>query len=154
MGMKEFSRDETKRLVGLLGKELELFAEVSKLTERQSELIAADETEAFEASLKERQDVIDKINGLHQEVGILMQSYVSFSESAGGKKINEIESADKKLKEIIAECARINDLNIAAAKEKLGEYSKDSDKIRQSRESIGLYAQGSTTSSEIFDKMT
>ena len=149
-----FTTESKARLLDLLGRQQGLFAEILAVTEKYTGLISADEAEELDESIQVRQDIIGKIKGLHQESDPLMQSYISFSKSKEGKSIPEIDSAAKRLRETIAECARLNDISIAAAKEKLEEYSKDGDLKRKSRESIGLYIQGLTNAPRHFDKMS
>ena len=112
--MSAFPRDKHARLLKLLTRELELFEKVRALTQEQSEFLAADEKEELgplNESLQRRQEVIDQIDGLHQETDPLMQSYVSCQKSAGGKKLGDIELAAGKLRSVMAECARLNDSN-------------------------------------------
>ena len=72
--MSKFSREDEMRLIKLLSDEHALFGQIRALTEKQSAFLKQDDTDAFEGSLDERQELIEKINGLHQETKVLMQS--------------------------------------------------------------------------------
>ena len=150
--MTKFTADSKNRLLELLEEKLKLFGTVREYTERHAKLIAEDSFEALLSSTQDRQDAITKINGLHQESNVLMQSYMSFVNS-GGKKIPEIESADQRLTDIMSECAGLNEKNMKTLKEKMKDQSEKSEKMRQSRESLGLYAQGGSNSAELFDEL-
>ena len=155
--MSGFPRDKQARLLQLLAQELELFGKIRELTEEQSRMLAEeepDEPDSFNESLDRRQEVIEQINGLHKESNPLMQSYISFSKSPGGKKIGEIEDSAGSLKAAIAECAELNEKNMAAAKEITAQYGQQIDKLSAGRKSIGLYVQGLDNKPEHFDKMT
>ena len=150
--MSEFTRDNAVRLLGLLRKEHELFEQMLKLTEKQKELLAADDIEELDKSLDRRQEIIEKINGLHQESNLLMQSYMSYQKAPGKKKVNEIEAASKQLKDTIAKCAALNEKNTAAANEKNKAYTEQIDKLSSARKSIGSYIQPIENDPEMFDK--
>ena len=150
--MSEFSKENAGRLLELLRKELEIFAQMRELTAKQKELIAADEIEALDASLDHRQKLIEEINGLHQESNVLMQSYMSFSTK--GKKIDNIETAAGKLREIISECAGMNDSNMSDAKEKSEIYTRKILEISHNRKGLSAYIQTVENRPEMFDKMS
>ena len=152
--MNGFPRDREARLLELLGEELVIFKQIHELTEKQTELLAADDLEAFNESLDSRQELIEKINGLHQEAEALMQSYISFSKSKGGNKVAAVEQAIGKLRDAVGGCAALNEKNIAAAKEMNEEYVKRIDELSIGRKSLGAYAQNVPNSSELFDKKT
>jgi len=148
------SRDEETRLLELLGEEQKLFEQIHGLTVQQAELLAADDIEAFDKSLDSRQELIEKINGLHQETNILMQSYISFSGSPGGMKSAAAEAALESLRDKISLCAELNEKNMAAAKEMAEDYIKRIGKLSLSRKSLGAYALSVPNNSELFDKKT
>ena len=150
--MKEFTRDNAVRLLGLLRKEHELFEQMLKLTEQQTELLSADDIEAFDKSLDRRQEIIEKINGLHQESNILMQSYMSHHNTSGKKRINEIETASKQMQDTIAKCAALNEKNTTLAKAKTKTYTQQIDKLSTARKGIGSYIQPIENDPEMFDK--
>ena len=152
--VSKFSQEKQSRLLGLLGEELALFKQIRGLTEKQTELLTADDTEAFDESLERRQELIEKINGLHQETDLLMQSYISFSSSAGGGKIDAVETAAERIRGVIAECAALNDSNITMVKGMAEEYVKRIDKLSLSRKSLGAYAQNVPSNSMHFDRKT
>jgi len=141
-------------LLLLLGEELEIFRQIGALSIKQAELLAADDMEAFEGSLERRQELIEKINGLHQETDLLMQSYMALPDSEAEEVSDAIESAAGQLREAIADCAATNDKNMVTAKEKAQEYIARIGKLSMSRKSLGAYAQATPTSSEFFDKKT
>jgi len=149
-----FSVDSAARLRELLKQELEAFGKMLELTAKQTELIAEDDTEAFDESLDRRQELIEKINGLHQETNALMQSYISYSGAASGESIGDIDALYGRLRETITECAALNDKNIAAAKEKADKYRGRIDKLSLSRKSMGAYIQTVANGPEMFDRRT
>ena len=178
----EFTSKEETRLLELLGEEQVILEQIRALTGMQAALITADDMEAFNYSLDSRQELIEKINGLHQETDVLMQSYIAFSgqeESAGGAgemgsgaktaagagkmgsgemgagaKSAGVEAALELRRSVLAECAGMNARNLAAANEMAGEYSKRIEKLNLSRKSLGAYALGVSNNSELFDKKT
>ena len=153
--MSVFSQDKEKRLLELLGEELEIFAKIREMTGRQAKLLEADDNEALEAlnkSLNERQPLIEEIDGLHKERTPLMQSYLAFAISPGGRKNEAIESKARQLRNAIADCAAINSGNIDAAKGKKQEYSDRIGKLSIGRKSLGAYAQSVPYNSELFDR--
>ena len=113
--MSGFTSADISRLTDLLQKELELFRKIRKLTEKQTELLSEDDITPFEKSLDERQKLIEKINGLHQESEPLMQSYITLSESG---KNNEIEIHKEEIRKIVEFCAEKNSKNLERIKEK------------------------------------
>ena len=147
-----FKSDDASRLLELLDREFEAFGQMLEMTAKQTELIEADDIETFDKSLDTRQKLIEKINGLHQESTPLMQSYISYSNSAGGGAINRIEDARSRLGDIVSECASRNDSLLAAAKEKAGTYTSRIDKLSMGRKSMGAYIQSVANTPEMFDK--
>jgi len=152
--VNDFSHDKKARLLELLSRELEIFKQIHGFTKKQTELLEVDDLDAFNKSLDSRQGLIEKINGLHQEANILMQSYIAFSNSPTGEKIDEVENAYGRLHDLIAECAAMNEKNISMSKEKTEEYKKRIGKLSLSRKSIGVYAQGVPNTPEHFDAIT
>jgi len=152
--VNDFSQIDESRLLVLLGEELDIFRQIGSLSIKQAEMLAADDLEAFEGSLERRQELIEKINGLHQDTDLLMQSYISFSDSANGEMSDAIESTAGQLRDAIADCASTNDKNMVAAKEKAEEYIKRIGKLSLSRKSLGAYAQSVPNNSELFDRKT
>ena len=148
----DFPRDKEERLLELLGQELELFDRIREMTAAQAELLKADDPEGFNRSLDSRQEIIEKINGLHQESDVLMQSYVSFY--ATGRKDDAIRAAAERIDSIIAECAELNDRNTAAAQVKTEDYIRQIGNLSLRRKSLGKYAQSVPNNPELFDKMT
>ena len=137
--MNDFSPEEKARLLELLSKEFELFRQMYELTEKQAMLLAADDAAAFDSSLDSRKELIEEINGLHQETDILMQSYISFAGSDKGGKIDVIEKAVAQRQDAIAQCVVLNEKNTSAAKGKAKDYVKRIDKLSQNRKSLELY---------------
>ena len=150
--MSVFTADNAARLLDLLGKEQEIFGQIRETTEKQTELIEADDIEGFDKSLDSRQELIEKINGLHQETELLMQSYMSYSTSHAGGKIEKIDKAIEQLQNTIAECAKMNEKNTAAAKQRAEDYAERSGKLNIGRKSLGSYMQTVESNSEMFDK--
>ena len=152
--MIRFSKEDLSQLLSLLGQELGIMKQMRELTENQADLLAADDIDAFDKSLESRQALIDNMSGLHQESDVLMQSYITFSKSKGGKKIDAVETAAEDLRKAIKECADINSRNAARAKEKSEEYSKQIEKLALERKSIGAYALSVPNDPEHFDTKT
>ena len=150
--MSIFTREQAVSLLEIIGQETKLFEQIYKLTEEQAELVSTDEIEAFSESLDRRQELMEKINGLHQEYQSLMQSYISYYNSPNGKKVKSIEQAEKKLRDLITASAELNDKNTLAAQEKADSYKDRIGKLSISRKSIGSYIQAVGTESELFDK--
>ena len=150
----KYSGDTEARLLEAIRQETEAFGQMLEMTKGQAELIAADDIEGFDKSLDRRQKHIEKINGLHQGTGVLMQSYISHMRSAGGKKNIDIEAASAQLRDLIAKCAEINEKNMTAAKEKAEGYTQRIDKLSKDRKTLGSYIQTVENVPEMFDKMT
>ena len=152
--MSVFTRDNAVRLLGLLKKEIEAFEQILGLTEKQTELLAADDIEEFNKLLESRQVLIGKINGLHQESDILMQSYNAYTSAPGKKRVKEVESASKQLREIIEKCIQLNEKNTGTAKGIIEGYSEQIEKLSTTRKGLESYIIPVENESEMFDKMT
>ena len=152
--MSELSKDNAVRLLELLKQQLEIFGEILKLTKQLTTLIEADEIAAFDESLDRRQTLIEKINELHQESDGLMQSYVSYTGSWGGENIREIDEIAEELRNVIVECAVLNESVVSDAKKKAEQYVERIDKLNLSRKSLGSYIQTVSNDPELFDKMS
>ena len=142
------------RLSELLGEELKIYEKIRKITNEQAELLTKDDIEEFNNSLDKREELIEKIKGLHQESEPLMQSYVSFSSLADENKDSTIEGLKKKIRKALEDCAKLNDKNIKAMQNKTEEHAKKIDEQSAKRKGIGGYAQNITSSPEMFDKKT
>ena len=151
--MSDFSRADESRLLTLLMQQTELFGQIRGKTQEQKELLAADDIVSFELSLAHRQELIEQINGLHQESELLMQSYLSLK-AAGKGKSKAIDEAAVKLREIVSQCVSMNDVNTETAKTLAEDYIKHIGKLTQSRKSIGAYAPEMPVNPERFDTMT
>ena len=151
--MSKFSSADTKRLSELLSEELEVYVQIQKQTEEQTDLLAKDDIEAFDKSLDKREKLIEKIKGLHQDSNPLMQSYVSFS-SAGNESIDEIEKLKAKIRKQLEICANLNDKNMEMMSEKTEEHIKKIEEQSAKRKGIGGYAQSVPNIPEMFDKKT
>ena len=152
--MSRFSQEKQSRLLGLLGEEMAMFERIRGLTEKQAELLANDEMDALDESLDQRQEIIGKINGLHQETEVLMQSYISFSTSAGGGKIAAIETAVEQIRGVVSACVSRNESNITAAKDTNEEHVKRINELSLGRKSLGAYAPNAPNNSMHFDQKT
>ena len=152
--MSIFSQEKQSRLLELLSEEHAIFEQIREQTGKHAEILAADDIEALDEALDRRQELIVKINGLHQETDVLMQSYMAFSSAKGGSKIAAVEKAAERLKGIIAACAELNEKNVLAAKDMAEDYTKRIDKLSLSRKSLGAYVQAMPNNSELFDKKT
>jgi len=147
----KISSEDIERLSKLLGEELEHYKQIRKLTEEQVELLNKDDIEAFNGSLNKREELIEKIKGLHQEKEPLVQSYASLSESEK-KQGKEINNLNKQIREIIEVCAEINDRNILCVKGKTDDLTKKIDEQSSKRKGIGGYVQAVPNTPEMFDK--
>jgi len=151
--LSTFTAADKERLTTLLGDELELYKQIRKLTEEQAELLSKDDIEAFNESLDKREEIIEKIKGLHQESAPLMQSYVS-STTGGKNKIKEIDKLKKQIQEELEFSSRQNDDNIETMKQKTEDHTKRIDEQSAKRKGIGGYAQSVPNTPEVFDKKT
>lgn len=150
----DFPKEKAEKLERMLEQEFGLFEQILELTAKQAEFLSGDDVEAFDRSLDDRQKIIDKIDGLHQERDVLMQSYVSFSNSAGGGKNETIEAALGRLERKIAECVELNDKNSETAKEQAEAYIKQIGNLSLHRKSLGKYALSVPNDPEHFDRMS
>ena len=151
--MSTFTKAEAAKLLELLEQERITYGSMLQLTKEQTEHIAADEVEAFEKSLDIRQQLIDKINGLHQGREPLMQSYLSYLEGNNGKKIDRIENMVAEIHGLLTECSQINDENAAKAQEIAKGYSLRISDLNLKKKSIGSYIQN-VDNSDFFDRLT
>ena len=135
----------------LLNDELNLLEQMKSLTEEQARYIEMDEFDELVKLLDNRQKLIEKIDGLHQETDPLMQSYIS---SADYGTILQIENLREKIKKTLTLCKEQNDRNVKALSEKSEDHSEKIEKQSAKRKVIGGYAQAVPTSSERFDKKT
>ena len=142
------------RLLELLERATELAAQVAGLAKEQAKMLAADDLEGFNDSLDSGREVIDRINGLHQESEVLMQSYASYSNSPGGGKIDAVEAAAGRFVEALEQCAASNSRNLSEAKEKAEEFIRQIGSLSMKRKSLGLYAQHVGNSPTLFDQKT
>jgi hypothetical protein len=149
-----FSEDNATRLLELIGQELELFGRIRELSQDQAELIAQDEIEALNISLDRRQECIDKINGLHQETNVLMQSYMASVGTDGSKKSEEAESAIRRLRDAVSGCVALNEKIMADAQEKAKSYAGRIDELSTGRKGLDSYIHQVPNNPELFDKMT
>ena len=149
-----YTQETETRLLELLEKELELYGQIHSLTLKQAKLLASDELDTFYKSLDDRQGLIEKINGLHQETRPLMQSYLSFSDAPGGIKSEAIDTAEAKRIAVISECKAQNDKNIATVNEKNEDHSKRIGELNKSRKTLGAYTLSVPNDSDLFDKKT
>ena len=149
--MSKLKPAERDRLSVLLGKELEIFENIRKLTGEQAELLTKDDVDQFDSSLDKRQELIEKINGLHQELDPLMQSYIS---SPADEKSAEIEDLRERIRETVGICAELNDENVTEMKVKAEAHTKKIDRHSAKRKGIGGYAQAVPNTPEVFDTKT
>ena len=149
--MMRFKAESAAKLKKLLKQEVKFWEQLRGLTMVQAELLENDDIEALEASIDKRQSFIDQINGLHQESNVLMQSYLSFSDTKDGT-IAEIDSLRAKIKEAVSACADRNEKNLVAAKLSKEGYVEKADELGQKRKTLGAYAGELTNNSELFDK--
>ena len=150
--MSTFTKADATRLLDLLELEVKIYEQMLQLTQEQEKLLAADEIEAFDKSLDSRQRLIERINGLHQEPDALMQSYHSFSDGNGGRKIAAIEKAAVQVRELLLKCSQLNEKNKGQAMEKSQGYSSRIDELSLKRKSLGSYMQNVDNNSDLFDK--
>ena len=151
--MSKFASSDKERLLKLLSEKLKIYKQIRKLTEEQTELLEKDDIEAFDSSLEKRAKLIEKINGLHQESETLMQSYALAAEESKDKN-SDINKLEKDIRDILKECANLNDNNIAVMKEKTQEHIKRIDEQSAKRKGVGGYVQSVPNTSEVFDKKT
>jgi len=151
--VSKFAPSDKERLIKLLTDKLKIYKQIRKITEEQTELLAKDDIEAFDSSLEKRAKLIEKINGLHQESETLMQSYALAPEESSDKS-SDINKLDKEIRDILTDCANLNDKNIAVMKDKTEEHIKRIDEQSAKRKGVGGYVQSVPNTSEVFDKKT
>ena len=152
--MSKFNNDDEIRLLELLTEQLELFRQVKEQTIKQTQLMEADDIEAFSISLDSRESLIEKINGLHQESNILMQSYISKPATGDYGKTKEIEELRNSIKNIITECQEMNINNTKSAQNKKDEYTKRINELDKSKKTFNAYSLDIPDNSEHFDRTT
>ena len=150
----KFNRESETRLITLLEEKLELFRQMKEQGEKQTELLAQDEIETFNESLEKGEKLKEKINGLHQESEVLMQSYMSSCQSGGRGKVKAIDKLKEQIHEIIVECQSINDKNFEIARNKSDEYTKRLKELDTSKKTFNAYTIDIPDNSEHFDKTT
>jgi len=144
---------DKERLLKLLSEKLKIYKQIKTLTEEQTKLLAKDDIEAFNSSLNKREELIEKINGLHQESEPLMQSCVSIAPDFKEKN-SDIKKLDKEINEVLTDCAKLNDINISVMKEKTLEHTKKIDEQSAKRKGVGGYVQSVPNTPEVFDRKT
>ena len=152
--MIDISSADMERLAELLGKELKLYEQIREMTEKQTEILAKDDIDAFEGSLDKRAELIEKIKGLHQETEPLMQSYVSSAAGVGKSESDNITTLKEQIRAALEECNTLNNQNIATMHEKTEQHTKKIDEHSAKRKGIGGYAQSVPNTPEMFDKKT
>ena len=153
--MSKFNKEQETRLIELLKEEIELFKQIKELAVKETKLLASDDgVGAFNESLSKRENIKEKINGLHQETEKLMQSYISFTTTTPRGKIPQIEKLIESLQEIIAECSNINEKNITIAGNRISEFTKRIKELDTEKKTFDAYTHTIPDSSELFDRKT
>ena len=152
--MSKFNKDMETHLLELLNKELKLFEKMKEHIKKQTELLASDMIEEFNKDLESAEKLKEKINGLHQESDVLMQSYITSVKSGERGKIKEIDDQRDKIRDIITECRDINEEIQKTAGDKMTEYTKRIKELDTSRKTFGAYALALPDNSVYFDKTT
>ena len=150
----KFNREMETRLITMLEEKLKLFEQMKEQTVKQAEFLAQDEIEAFSESLDMGEKLKEKINGLHQESEVLMQSYMSSCHSGGRGKVKAIDNLKEKIRNVIEECQSNNEKNGATAKGKIEEYTKRLKELDTSKKTFNAYTMDIPDNSEHFDKTT
>jgi flagellar biosynthesis/type III secretory pathway chaperone len=148
------SKDDAQganKLIELLSEELELFEQIYKATEKQSKILNVEDydIEAFDKLIDKRQELIEKINGLHQKSNPMMQSFVT---SPSYKKDSEVEKLKEKIQSKVKQCANLNDENMAIISDKTDNQKDKIEKQSAKRKGIGGYAQAVPNTPEVFDR--
>ncbi|MDR2599619.1 MAG: flagellar protein FlgN [Oscillospiraceae bacterium] len=148
------SKNETQgadKLIELLSEKLELFEQIYKATEKQSKILSDEDydIEAFDKLIDKRQELIEKINGLHQKLDPMMQSFVS---SPSYKKDSEIEKLKDKIQNKVKECSDLNNENMEIISDKTDNQKDKIEKQSAKRKGIGGYAQAVPNTPEVFDR--
>jgi len=145
--VSKFSNSNHASLLKLLKEELGLWEQVYGLTDKQTQLLSSDDMDALDESIEARQILIEKIDGLHQDSDILMQSYISHA-----SKIGDIEALKTKLRGLVASCAQLNERNLTDAKDVAENLTARAGKLGEKRKTIGAYALDAPNNPELFDK--
>ena len=140
------------RLIELLQEELSLFKQIKQQTKMQTELLVTDDIERLNESLNLREQLKEKINGLHHESKILMQSYILSNISHERGKVKEIDTIKEQIRDIIMRCKEINDNNFETAKSKMDEYTKRIKELDTSKKTFDAYSFEVISNPEHFDK--
>lgn len=151
--MKSSTVIDNTRLSEVLSKEIELFGKVLANCEEQAQLLKDDRIEELNTTSSKMDKLRDKINGLHQELGELMQSY-SLEAAKSGVRDVDIDTAYAQLMDLIRQGALINEKNVALLQIKSQEQTKKIDKQRAQREGITGYAQSVVSNPEMYDRTT
>lgn len=151
--MKSSTVIDNSQLGAVLSKELKLFGKVLSNCEEQAQLLKDDKIDELNATSSKMDKLRDEINGLHQELGELMQSY-SLDAAKSGVRDVDIDTAYAQLMDIIREGALLNEQNMNLLKVKSQEQTKKIDKQRSQREGITGYAQAVVSNPEMYDRTT
>ncbi|MCL2627817.1 MAG: hypothetical protein FWD44_03870 [Oscillospiraceae bacterium] len=149
--MSKFESSDRGKLQEYLKQELEAFEKIRALTQELAEQINEDKVDALNKTLSKRQEQIEKINGLHQESSLLMQSYASLQQ---GEKDGEIDDILSQIQEITQSCANLNDESFNILRVKSEEQTEKIDKQSAKRKGISGYAQAVAYAPEVIDKKT
>ena len=152
--MRQFTKAQESRLLELLNRETELARQILELAKAQSKMLEADDLDGFNASLDAGRELIEQINGSHQESEGLMRFYASYYTSGGGAGIGAIDEAAARFTEAIEQCSMLSGRNLEDARAKTEDFIKQIGSLSLKRKSLGLYAQGTGSSSQMFDRKT
>ena len=151
--MGKFSEGDFLKLIDLLTEKKKLADEFLELTCKQAEIIAAEDINALNVSIEKRQQVIEKLIGLHQEIQFLMQSYASSHAAQTEEGSRKVRQMEEQTENAIREAISKNNENAEAIKKQMEYVGQEARKIDLERKSIGMYNNISAlTTSELFDK--
>ena len=150
--MKAFTSDDSKKLLELLEKQHDLVEEILKITKGQSELVQIRDVEQFGNTIDQVDEIIEQINGLHQEASPLMQSYNLYKTSSGGSAVPEIDKLTSSLQAKLSEGSEIHQYNIGLVTDTKGELTKEIAKLADEKKGVGGYKTEVPRESKLIDK--
>ncbi|MDR3278629.1 MAG: flagellar protein FlgN [Oscillospiraceae bacterium] len=138
-------------LLALLREEKELLDNFLRLTEEQTASISDADTVALNASLRARQDIIERFDALRRESDALAEALGAPAQNAVSER--EISALTDAIYDTARTAADKNAENAASSRRKLTELGGEINKLSLNRRSVVGYGRGvGIEQSEFFDK--
>ncbi|MDR1117338.1 MAG: flagellar protein FlgN [Oscillospiraceae bacterium] len=148
--MSDFDRD---RLIKLLESKERYVKECLEITKKQREIVSAEDIDAglLTSSLNERRVNIDKIEGLHHEINVLMQSYLANGTNEIGD--SEIDALQSRIDGVITQIRELDVQSEKSIRDSMDASLSEAKRLNQNRRGIGAYgAAGYIAGPDYFDK--